>query len=143
MVLVKPLDLVQDEINEKRIRKVVERFHNGTGEYDDAYDETMRRIERQGQYAQELAKTVFGWVLNSFRPLTLLELQHALAVEIGAPEFDETNTTDIEQLISVCIGLVTIDEQTDSLKFVHYTIRYCDILFSLDKILNDRTTDQV
>ncbi|KAJ5383019.1 hypothetical protein N7517_000930 [Penicillium concentricum] len=117
------LNLVQDEINEKRIRKVIERFHNGSGAYDDAYDETMRRIEQQGQYAQEIAKTIFGWVLLSTRALSLPEVQHALAVEIGESEFDGTNITDVEELMSICIGLVTIDAQSNSLKFVHYTTK--------------------
>lgn len=115
------LNLVQDEINEKRIRKVIERFQNGSGAYDDAYDETMKRIEQQGQYAQETAKTIFGWVLLSTRPLSLPGIQHALAVEIGESEFDDTNIIDVEELMSICIGLVTIDAQSNSLKFVHHT----------------------
>ncbi|OJJ39599.1 hypothetical protein ASPWEDRAFT_384790 [Aspergillus wentii DTO 134E9] len=116
------VNLLQGEINEKRIRKVIERFQNGSGAYDDAYDETMKRIESQGQYAQEIAKTIFGWILFSTRELSIPEIQHALAIEIGNCEFDDTNITDVEQLVSICIGLVTIDE-SNSLKFVHYTTK--------------------
>ncbi|KAJ5709969.1 hypothetical protein N7493_009561 [Penicillium malachiteum] len=109
------LNLVQDGINEKRIRKVIERFQPGSGAYDDAYDETMKRIEQQGKYAEEIAKTIFGWVLLSTRPLSLPEIQHALAVEIDEPEFDDTSIIDVEELLSICIGLITIDADSNSL----------------------------
>ncbi|PLN76154.1 ankyrin [Aspergillus taichungensis] len=116
-------NLVQDEINEKRIRKVIQRLQNNPGLYDDAYDETMERINCQAHFAQGIAKTIFGWILFSKRPLSLLEIQHALAVEIGESEFDDTNIIDIEQLVSVCIGLVMVDRESNSLKFVHYTTK--------------------
>ncbi|PKY01209.1 ankyrin [Aspergillus campestris IBT 28561] len=115
--------LVQDEINEKQIRKVIERLQSNPGVYDNAYDESMMRIERQGQFAQDIAKTIFGWILYSKRPLSLPEIQHALAVEIGESEFDDTNIIDIEQLVSVGIGLVMVDRESNSLKFVHYTTK--------------------
>lgn len=83
----------------------------------------MRRIEQQGQYAQEIAKTIFGWIMFSTRGLSVPEIQHALAVEIGESEFDETNIIDVEELMSICIGLITIDAQSNSFKFVHYTTK--------------------
>jgi ankyrin repeat protein len=50
-----------------------------------------------------------------------LELQHALAVEVGEPELDEGNFTQIEDMVSVCAGLVTVDEETNIVRLVHYT----------------------
>lgn len=117
------LNLIQGEINEKQIRKAIERFKNSSEAYDDAYDETMERIEQQGQYAQEIAKTIFGWVLLSTRELSIWEIQHALAVELDEPELDDTNIIDVPELMSICKGLVTIDGQTNSFKFVHYTTK--------------------
>lgn len=117
------LNLIQGEINEKRIRKAIERFSNGSGAYDDAYDETMKRIEQQGQYPHGIAKTIFGWVLLSTRELSLAEIQHALAVEIGESEFDDTNIIEVEELLSICMGLVTINAQSNAFKFVHYTTK--------------------
>ncbi len=49
------------------------------------------------------------------------ELQYAIAVEIGESELDEENLPDIEDIISVCAGLVTIDEQSGVIRLVHYT----------------------
>jgi hypothetical protein len=50
-----------------------------------------------------------------------LELRHALAVEIGAPKLDEENLPEIEDMISVCAGLVIVDKKSDTIRLVHYT----------------------
>jgi hypothetical protein len=55
------------------------------------------------------------------RPLTTLELRHALAVEIHESELDEENLPEIDDTVSVCAGLVTVDEKSDIIRLVHYT----------------------
>jgi len=54
-------------------------------------------------------------------PITTLELRHALAVEVGEPKLDEDNLTSTDLVVSVCAGLVTIDEKSDIIRLVHYT----------------------
>lgn len=63
----------------------------------------MRRIEQQGSFSHDLAKRILGLITFSARPLTPLELQDAIADEIGEPEFDETNITDLEEMTSVSV----------------------------------------
>jgi hypothetical protein len=55
------------------------------------------------------------------KTLNHAELQHALAVEIGAPGLEESNLSGIEDIPSVCAGLVTVDEESDVIRLVHYT----------------------
>ena len=81
----------------------------------------MERIEGQVADSQELAKQVLSWIACAKRPLTTLELRHALAVEIDEPELDEENLPEIEDMVSVCAGLVTVDEESDIVRLVHYT----------------------
>src|ERR1700710_66559 len=50
-----------------------------------------------------------------------IELQHALAVEVGESRLHEDNLPEIEDMVSVCAGLVTIDEESNVIRFVHYT----------------------
>lgn len=69
----------------------------------------MERIKAQGRDSQELAEQALSWIICALRPLSTLELQHALAVEIGESELDEENIPDIDKVVSVCAGLVTID----------------------------------
>jgi hypothetical protein len=50
-----------------------------------------------------------------------LELRHALGVEINEPELDSENLPEIEDMVSVCTALVTVDEQSTIIRLVHYT----------------------
>jgi len=79
------------------------------------------RIEGQVPDQAELAKQVLSWITYAYRPLTTLELQHALAVEENSSELDEDNLPDIEDLIRVCVGLVRVDEESEVIRLVHYT----------------------
>jgi ankyrin repeat protein len=81
----------------------------------------MQRIQGLMPDQRELAMQVLAWVTCSQRPLAAIELQHALAIEIGESQFDEDNVPDIEDMLSVCAGLVTLDEQTHTVRLVHYT----------------------
>jgi len=81
----------------------------------------MERIDGQLEDQALLAKQVLAWITLAKRPLTLLELQHALAVEFGTSELDKENISQIEDVISVCAGLVTIDKECGIVRLVHYT----------------------
>ena len=81
----------------------------------------MERIESQIADSQKLAKQILSWITCAVRPITTLELQYALAVEVSESEFDTENLSDVEDIISVCAGLVTVDEQSDIIRLVHYT----------------------
>lgn len=86
-----------------------------------AYAEVMDRIDRQKEGLRELAKRVLSWITCAKRPLTTTELQHALAVKGGEPELDEDNLPQTEDMVSVCAGLVTVDEASGIIRLVHYT----------------------
>ena len=81
----------------------------------------MERIKAQDTDSRELAEHVLSWIICAKRHLITLELQLALAVEIGKPKLDKGNLTQIEDMVSVCAGLVTVDEETNIIRLVHYT----------------------
>lgn len=91
-------------------------------ELDDTYDEAMRRIESQNDYDRQLAERVLSWISFAARPITLEELQCALAVEKCQPKLCAENLINKKLLTSVCAGLVTIDEK-GIIGFVHYTTK--------------------
>ncbi|KFY24439.1 hypothetical protein V493_05229 [Pseudogymnoascus sp. VKM F-4281 (FW-2241)] len=105
----------------KALRAALEKLPTGSEAYDYAYKEAMERIEGQHADSKELAKQALAWITCSKRPLTTLELQHALAVEIGESSIDEENIPEIEDVVSVCAGLVTVDEGNGIVRLVHYT----------------------
>ena len=53
--------------------------------------------------------------------MTALELQHALAVEAGQRSLDVENLVDVDVLISVCGGLVTVSAESNTITFIHVT----------------------
>lgn len=102
--------------------------------YDAIYNGIMERIETQRSYMRERAKQVLSWISFAKRPLHKQELQHAMAIEVRKSELDEQNIPHIKDIISVCAGLVTIDEKSGIIRLVHYTThvyfnRTCDRWF--------------
>lgn len=91
--------------------------------YDEAYNEAIKRIEAQLPRRRALAKSVLSWITYAQRLLTIVELSHALAVELGEEELDQDNIPNIEDVVSVCAGLVTVDEDSNIIRLVHYTIQ--------------------
>ncbi|KAI1859367.1 hypothetical protein JX265_010370 [Neoarthrinium moseri] len=114
-----------DKDNPKNLRKALQDLTTGSrsseAAYNSAYDDTMLRIEGQLKGQAARAKEVMMWITCAKRPLTKTELQHALAVEIGEAKLDEDNMTHVQDLVSVCAGLVTIDEESNVVRLVHYT----------------------
>ena len=115
----------------KAIYKALERFgtHKPPSQaleteseaYHKAYDEAMDRINGQVAGSRELAAQAISWITLARRPLTTLEFLHALAIELGESELDEANISSLEDIASVCAGLVTVDEESNIIRLVHYT----------------------
>jgi hypothetical protein len=82
------------------------------------YDEAMARIEGQVEDDRELARRVLSWITYARRPLSLNELQHALAVSPGMMGMDSEAIVDGPFLILVCAGLVVIDENSNIIRLV-------------------------
>jgi ankyrin repeat protein len=105
----------------KAVRAALKNLVTGSGAYDRAYEDAMERINGQVKDQEELAKQVLSWITCAKRPLTTSELQHALGVEVGESELDEENLSQIEDIVSVCAGLVTVDAESGIIRLVHYT----------------------
>jgi ankyrin repeat protein len=103
------------------MRAALKNLATGSEAYDHAYEDVMERINGQIKDQEELAKQVLSWITCAKRQLTTIELQHALGVEVGESELDEENFSQIEDIVSACAGLVTIDEESGIIRLVHYT----------------------
>lgn len=87
-----------------------------------AYRETMERIKSQSEHQTKIARLVLAWIVWATRPLSPLELQHALAAAFEEDSFEEDNLLRIEDIISLCAGMVTVDEQSDIVRLEHKTM---------------------
>ncbi|UPL04021.1 hypothetical protein LCI18_014955 [Fusarium solani-melongenae] len=109
------------KMTRKAIRRTLQSLPTGSSAYDSAYEEAMNRIEDQNRDKRDMAKKTLLWITCAKERLTKSELQEALAVEIGERELDQDNLPDMEDVASVCAGLVAIDEESDVVRLVHYT----------------------
>ena len=89
----------------------------------DAYGATMDRIKAQGVEKAKLALATLTWVCHSERALKVDELCHALAVVIGATDFDLENIPLISTLLGCCHGLITIDNEATTVRLIHHTVQ--------------------
>ncbi len=102
------MDSLTQSTNRKRLRDALKELPDNM---TNAYDETMERVNCQGKHKSALARLIFGWIVFARRPLTVLELQHALAVELDKPLYlDPENICSKDHLGSVCGGLVIINQ---------------------------------
>ena len=115
------VDSLLDKNTKKRILSALNDLPKGSKAIDEAYDDALHRINCQLHGNQMLARSVLSWVTYAQRPLSTEELCHALAVEPGESEVDLDNIPDIEDIVSVCAGLVTVDDASNIIRFVHYT----------------------
>ena len=69
-----------------------------------------------------LGMRILMWLHFAYRPLKLAELQHALAVNKGHTEFDSDNIPSQKAILDCCLGLVIVDEETMTVRFVHFTL---------------------
>ena len=126
------LGLLEDRLTLNEIRsalKIFKKQGRESGEIQKvqalayAYEQAMERINRQKPGLKTLAMKVLLWISCAKRPLTILELQHALSIKVGKSELDQGDLPHIKDIISVCLGLVTIDEESDIIRLVHYTMQ--------------------
>ncbi|GAW27290.1 hypothetical protein SAMD00023353_10100200 [Rosellinia necatrix] len=117
------LDSLRGKRSPKAIRMALSGSAKGNGPdaYDIAYGDAMARIEGQLPDRVDLARETLSWIIFAQRPLNTTELTTALGVELGTTEFDQDNLPDLDDIVSSCCGLVTLDEQSDIIRLVHYT----------------------
>ncbi|KAF5227359.1 hypothetical protein FAUST_11836 [Fusarium austroamericanum] len=124
------LGLLGDKLTLNDIRSAMETFqkHSQRSGEDQkvqvlarAYGQAMERINGQMPGKKELAMKVLSWITCAKRQLTTSELQHALATKTGKSELDHGDLTHIGDMVSVCAGLVTVDEESGIIRLVHYT----------------------
>ncbi|KAL5400604.1 hypothetical protein PMIN03_012241 [Paraphaeosphaeria minitans] len=105
----------------KQVKTTLANLSKGSAALDDAYKDALERIKGQLDGHYELAKKVLLWITNAMRPLTTAELCCALAVEPDEAELDLNNLPYVKDLLSVCAGLVVVDQESAIVRLVHYT----------------------
>ena len=116
------IDAILGEVTIRRRRKKLEEMTLGGG-LSDAYTATLTRLKAQKGYKSVLGLKVLMWVVYSERPLRAHELCHALGVEIGSTDLDPESVPALRTLVSSCLGLVTVEASSSTVRLVHFTLQ--------------------
>ncbi|CAI7636252.1 unnamed protein product [Penicillium pancosmium] len=142
------IGFLDDKLTTNDIRESLKSFqrqNQGSSENEkteilsNAYDQVMERISQQRPGLKQLAMKVLFWVTCAKRPLSVAELQFALAIKEGKLHLDKRDLPHIEDLVSVCLGLVTIDDQSSIIRLVHYTTQEYFVQTQKDWVSNAHT----
>ena len=105
------MDEISNKTKPKDIQEALEKPPQGL---NDTYNRTINRIRSQGSESWNLARKVLLWLSNALKPLSLGELQEAVAIETGMTSISERDLDDTESLISACAGLVVLEGEKEA-----------------------------
>jgi hypothetical protein len=109
------MDSLVSKSNLRAVRNALDRL---PASVNATYDEAMERIRKQGEEDRDLADQVLSWIAYARRPLSLKELQYALAVSPEMIEMDCAAIVPESILTAVCAGLVVVDEKSSVIRLV-------------------------
>ena len=91
--------------------------------YDGFYERNMLRIteESENPRASSLARKTIEWVVHANRPLSLVELKDALAVDLNKAGFRKAARPDKATILEVTAGMIMIDLDEKNVRLNHRT----------------------
>lgn len=105
------------------IRHIRNKLHALPTTLAGTYNEAMQRVENQDSDRKAVALKSLAWVSYAFRPLSLKELQHAVAIKPEDTDLDEELIMSGQSITALCAGLLVIDSRTNVVNLVHYTTK--------------------
>jgi len=114
-------DAILEEVTVGQRRKKLKEVARGEG-LSYAYTTTLARLKVQKGDRPRVGMVVLMWVLYSERPLRAEEFCHALGVEMGSEDLDLENLPYIQRVLSPCLGLVTAEASSSTVRLVHLSL---------------------
>src|SRR5215469_3550172 len=100
------VDSLLDKRNKQKVLSTLNKLLKGSAALDKAYSDALERIDGQLTEDRLLARRALSWISYAQRLLTTTELRHALAIKQGDNTLNNDNVYEVEDVISVCAGLV-------------------------------------
>ena len=92
-------------------------------EVEDVYGPAIGRIKAQAGDKSRFGMAALMWISHAERRLQADELCHALAVELGSPNFNTGNLPSISILVGCCQGLIAVDKEASTVRLIHFTLQ--------------------
>ena len=109
------MDALRPCISLHQTKLVLEDFPS---QIEGAYLQTWRRILDDGEECVLLAKSVFLWILNAKRSMTLRELERAAATSPHTFKLEADRLVPGATLIAMCRGLLVVEEESQIVRLV-------------------------
>ncbi|KAM0296146.1 hypothetical protein ACHAPM_010402 [Fusarium culmorum] len=103
----------------KALRASLAKLSIGSDAYDSAYQDAMTRISGLGPESEALAKQALLIIIFAREPLRTEDLAYALSVEPDSEIIDDENVPDIDDIASICAGLIIVDQESNIVRLVH------------------------
>uniref|UniRef100_A0A0B7KI71 Uncharacterized protein n=1 Tax=Bionectria ochroleuca TaxID=29856 RepID=A0A0B7KI71_BIOOC len=139
------IDSLADKTTRNEILRELKSLPKGPLTYDEAYGKTIKRIRTQPPPRLRLASQVLTLLACAERPLTIKELGDALAVRLGHSLLDKGDIPRGFIIVTVCMGLVIVEEDSGIIRLVHHTaLEYLrDNTACLSSLVNPAIPDSV
>lgn len=109
------LDMLVNQTSARKINKALETLPQ---KLNKTFGNAIERATSQLAENSILAKCVISWIFFAKRLLQTSELREALAVESGDTCLDLSGLHEVELLLGIYCGLVSIDEQDGTIRLV-------------------------
>ena len=114
---------VQAVLQETSIGEMEEALEVMPSGLDEAFEETLQRIQRQPEKRRMLGMSILMWISHARRPLKVAELSEALAVKVGETSLNPKFSKSQKLMVACCLGLVIVDEKSSVIRLVHYSVQ--------------------
>ncbi|KAI4124244.1 MAG: hypothetical protein LQ338_004901 [Usnochroma carphineum] len=122
------MDSLATKMSVETLKRAIE---NLPSTLNQLYDDAFRRIDDQDKEERGFANKALRWVAYAYRPLTVRELEEALAIEPRGQDFNPDAAPNIAFVLEACAGLLIVDKETEQVRLVHYTAQdYLDTLLT-------------
>ena len=88
---------------------------------NETYERILQDIDSSGPYNQHIARRALQWLVGSFRPFSLAEINDALSIQVGRSELDAGAFFDVRDVIDACGSLVYCED--DIVGLSHLTVK--------------------
>lgn len=125
------LEEICDAHSDAEIRDVLHSLPDGIFA---TYERILHKIVKKK--AKTVASKMFTWITSAQRPLTVPELQEAVAFDTSDKAWDEDKIPHEDLMMEACRGLVVRDDTDNTVRLAHYTVH--QYLYS-DEIVQDHS----
>ncbi|KEZ41303.1 hypothetical protein SAPIO_CDS7403 [Scedosporium apiospermum] len=117
------LKCLRSKTTRKALRVSLQSLATGSTAYDKAYEKAINMIESQSHDWKRLAMQAVLIIACARRPLAVEELTYALSLDDDSDTIDVDNVPDINDVVTACSGLITVDVERRVVRLMHKSTR--------------------